>query len=238
LERFAYIASHDLKQPLNTVISFSGLLKKELLGTLDAKSSTYLNFVIKGGDRMKTLIEDILEYSKLSQEKREPQVIDLNLLVDEVVDSISDLMERRNAQVNIKGTLPVLRYEKTKILILFKNLIENGIQYNQSKVPTIDIEQSEYEMFTCFSFTDNGIGIEERYFTKLFKMFSRLQNNKDYEGTGLGLSLCKKIVNNMDGEISVESTSGKGSTFYVYIPSDLFVAEDSFAELAINNSSF
>jgi len=223
LERFAYIASHDLKQPLNTVISFSALLDKQLNGTLDTKSNTYLKYVIKGGNQMKQLVEDILEYSKLNQEKRESQVIDLNVLVNEVTDSISELTERKNAQVNIIGTLPSLQHEKTKIFLLFKNLIENGIKYNQSEKPVISIQQSEYEDFTRFSFTDNGIGIEEKYFPKLFKMFSRLQNSKDYEGTGLGLSLCKKIVSNMGGNISLESQPGKGSTFHVDIPGDLFV---------------
>jgi len=227
LERFAYIASHDLKQPINTIISFSDLLKKELTSSEDSKSSTYLGFIIKGANQMKTLIEDILEYSKLSQEKKAPHAIDLNLIVNEVLDSISDLVARKNAQINVKGILPVLHCEKTKMLILFKNLIENGVKYNQSKIPTIDIQQSEHERYTRFSFRDNGIGIEERYFPKLFKMFSRLQNHKDYEGTGLGLSLCKKIVSNMDGEISVESEPEKGSTFHVDIPSDLFVVEAS-----------
>lgn len=236
LERFAYIASHDLKQPLNTVISFSGLLNRELEGTLNTKGSSYLNFIVKGASQMKNLIEAILEYSKLSQEKREPQVIDLNLLVGEVTDSISDLIDRKNARVNIKGTLPVLQYEKIRILLLFKNIIENGVKYNQSEIPTITIQQSDYKTFTRLSFLDNGIGIEERFFPKLFKMFSRLQNNKDYEGTGLGLSLCKKIVNNMGGEISIESESGKGSTFHVDIPSDLFVTNASFEKEAVGGS--
>jgi len=110
------------------------------------------------------------------------------------------------------------------------------VKYNQSEIPTITIQQSDYKTFTRLSFLDNGIGIEERFFPKLFKMFSRLQNNKNYEGTGLGLSLCKKIVNNMGGEISIESESGKGSTFHVDIPSDLFVTNASFEKEAVGGS--
>jgi len=232
LERFAYIASHDLKQPLNTVISFSGLLYKQTKGKLDTKADTYLQYVIKGGNQMKRIIEDILEYSKLSEQEREPQIIDLNLLVEEVKDAISELIERKDAQVKIVGQLSLLLNEKTKILLLFKNFIENGIKYNESPSPTISIQQSQHGHFTRLSFTDNGIGIEEKYFPKLFKMFSRLQNNKDYEGTGLGLSLCKKIVNNMGGNISIESQPGIGSTFYVDIPSDFFVEPEIIKQLA------
>ncbi len=232
LERFAYIASHDLKQPLNTVISFSGLLDKEVKGKLDKKGETYLNYVIKGGNQMKRIIEDILEYSKLSEQEREPQLIDLNVLVDEVKDSISELIERKNAQVNIVGELSSLVHEKTKMLLLFKNFIENGIKYNQSETPTIDIQQVKYGHFTRISFKDNGIGIEEKYFPKLFKMFSRLQNEKDYEGTGLGLSLCKKIVSNMGGNVSVESQLGTGSTFHVDIPGDFFLKKEEIKQFA------
>jgi len=223
LEQFAYIASHDLKQPLNTVISFSNLLNKELKNNLNTKTETYLNFIIKSGTQMKQLIEDILEYSKLNQEKRESEVIALSMLVNEVTDSIASMIEQKKAQVSIIGKLSTIKYEKTKMVLLFKNLIENGIKYNQTKIPTIKIKQSEFENNIRLSFTDNGIGIEQKYFSTLFKMFNRLHSNKDYEGTGIGLSLCKKIVHNMGGNLSLESQPGKGSTFFVDMPKELFV---------------
>ncbi len=224
LERFAYIASHDLKQPLNTVISFSQLLHKELEDTASKSTQDYLDFIMNSSNQMKRLIEDILEYSKLSEQKRAPQIIDLNVLVEEVEASILDMIKRKNVQINVIGTLPTLKQEKTKMVLLFKNLIENGIKYNQSKIPIISIQQCKYESFTRMSFTDNGIGIEEKHFSKLFKMFSRLHHGKDYEGTGLGLSLCKKIVQNMGGTISIESQLGEGSTFHVDIPGELIIA--------------
>ena len=232
LERFAYVASHDLKQPLNTVICFSGLMNDKLQETLDPETQSYLDFVRKGSDQMKRLIEDILEYSKLGEENRAEQILDLNELVDEVTLSISELIERKNAQVNIVGNLPSLKQEKTKMVLLLKNLIENGIKYNQSPIPTIDIQTLTNGRYTRLSFTDNGIGIEEVYFPKLFKMFSRLENSKDYEGTGLGLSLCKKIVNNMGGIISIESAVGKGSTFHVDIPNEVWVSKEAVTEFS------
>ena len=231
LERFAYIASHDLKQPLNTVINFSGLLSRKLKNVLDNETQSYFNYIIKGGNQMKSLIEDILEYSKLGEEKREKQTINLNILVDQVKDSVAELIERKNAQIEVIGTLSMLKEVRVNMILLFKNLIENGIKYNQSKTPTITIQQRENGAFTRLSFSDNGIGIEEKYFPKLFKMFSRLQNRKDYEGTGLGLSLCKKIIQNMGGKISVESQINEGSTFHVDIPKDLFLEKSKMEQL-------
>lgn len=222
LERFAYIASHDLKQPINTIISFTGLLSKELKDKVDEKTNTYLKYVINGSNQMKQLIEDVLEFSKLNEEIREEQLIDLNDLVDEVKMSLCDLIDRKNATVNVIGLLPTIKNEKSKLLLLFKNFIENGIKYNQSKNPIINIAQTKVDLFTRISFSDNGIGIEEKYFPKIFKMFCRLHSNA-YDGTGLGLSLCKKIVSNMGGIVSVESKLGKGSIFCVDIPNDLFV---------------
>lgn len=232
LERFAYIASHDLKQPLNNVINFSKLLNEKLEDTTEPKVKTYLRFIIQGGTRMRDLIEDILEYSKLNETKKEHQNINLNALIDEVTDSLSEFIGEKNAQVNVIGTFPTLKHDKTNTFLLFRNLIENGIQYNQSEIPIVNIQHSVNGYFTRLSFTDNGIGIEEQYFPKLFKMFIRLQNHKDYEGTGIGLSVCKKIVNNIGGDISVESQPGKGSTFHVDIPSDLFVQKENIRQLA------
>jgi len=143
-------------------------------------------------------------------------------LVDEVKMSLCDLIDRKNATVNVIGLLPTIKNEKSKLLLLFKNFIENGIKYNQSKNPIINIAQTKVDLFTRISFSDNGIGIEEKYFPKIFKMFCRLHSNA-YDGTGLGLSLCKKIVSNMGGIVSVESKLGKGSIFCVDIPNDLFV---------------
>lgn len=172
---------------------------------------------------MKKLIEDILEYSKLNQEKRESEIIALNKLVNEVTDSIASMVQQKKAQISIIGKLSAIKYEKTKMVLLFKNLIENGITYNQAKTPTIKIKQSEFGNNIRLSFADNGIGIEPKYFSTLFKMFSRLHSNKDYEGAGIGLSLCKKIVNNMGGSLSLESQPGKGSTFYIDMPKELFI---------------
>jgi len=119
----------------------------------------------------------------LNETKKEHQNINLNALIDEVTDSLSEFIGEKNAQVNVIGTFPTLKHDKTNTFLLFRNLIENGIQYNQSEIPIVNIQHSVNGYFTRLSFTDNGIGIEEQYFPKLFKMFIRLQNHKDYEGT-------------------------------------------------------
>ena len=225
LERFAYIASHDLKQPLNTVISFADLLDRELQDSSKIKGKKYLEFIQKGAGQMKHLIEDILEYSMLNKEGKDLQKIDLNQLVNEVLQSISELINRKNAHIEVLSNLPTIQYEHTKLLLVFKNLIENGIKYNESDLPTISIQHIEQEDYISISFSDNGIGIEEKYFSKLFKMFSRLENSDRYEGTGLGLSLCKKIMTNMGGTIYLESKANQGSTFTIHIPKALLLIE-------------
>ncbi len=232
LEQFAYIASHDLKQPLNTIISFSGLLEKEMNTDSDEKSKTYLKYILNGSNKMKHLIEDILEFSRINKEENNSELLCLAEIVGDVRESISDLINRKQAKIVIKSDLPCIQYERTKLYLLIKNLIENGIKYNDSKPPVIKLHTLEKEDYLRLSFTDNGIGIENQYFPKLFKMFSRLHNQNEYEGTGLGLSLCKKIVENMGGQISLESKIGKGSIFHVDIPKNFI--KDSLHSNAIS----
>ncbi|MEM9820744.1 MAG: tetratricopeptide repeat protein [Bacteroidota bacterium] len=180
LEQFAYIASHDLKQPLNTIICFSKLLDKEV-DHGNAKTDQYMGFILQASVRMKNLIEDLLEYSKISREKREPQMLDLDEILEEI-QSLNPAIKNSAAQITVKAPLPILFYERTKIILLFKNLIENAIKYNQSTLPTIEIEAKKNANYFLLSFQDNGIGIDEKYFPKLFKMFSRLENKSNYEG--------------------------------------------------------
>jgi len=223
LEQFAYIASHDLKQPLNTIISFSGLLQKELAKQPEEKSQVFLQYILNGSNQMKNLIEDILEYSRINKEVKNYQELNLVDLIEDVKNSISDLIHRKQARIIIESDLPILKYEKTKLYLLIKNIIENGIKYNESNPPIIKIKAQLTNDYLRMSFIDNGIGIEEQYFPKLFKMFSRLHNQNIYEGTGLGLSLCKKIVENMGGKIYLKSNVGLGSIFFVDIPSRFLV---------------
>lgn len=220
LERFAFIASHDLKTPLHNIILFSELLKRKLEHHDDPIVQDCLSFIEDGGKRMNNLIVDVLEYSKLSKYDKDKALghIDLNELVVEVTDSISAYIETRGASVEVFNQLPALKWNRSKLYLLFKNLIENGLKYNQSNTPKVDVHCLKDDLNYTFVFKDNGIGIEEKYISKIFQMFYRLHNQQDYEGTGLGLSTCKKIVEEMNGSISVDSQVGIGTSFFVKLP--------------------
>ncbi len=218
LERFVYIASHDLKQPVITIISFSSLLEKRLQTQTDFKSLSLLQYIKKEGIQMKILIEDILEYSLLKEETKAHQQVDLNILIQDITHSITEMISLKNAQIRILKTLPSIVQDKTNLYLLFKNLIENGLKYNQSTTPIIDISFTSQNDSLTLSVKDNGIGIEEEFIPKIFNMFNRLHTKKEYEGSGLGLSICEKIVSKMGGSITVESQPDYGSIFYVKLP--------------------
>ena len=225
LEKFAYIASHDLKQPLCTIVNFSKLLTKEVATSPNPESKLYLKHILDSGGRMMNLIEDVLEYSKLDKKEHELEMVDLNQLVGGVEIMLSAYIEERNAQIQIVNPLPVIEGDKTQLLIVFKNFIENGLKYNTSEAPKIIISSQQAQDFRRVYFQDNGIGIEEEYHHKLFQMFSRLQNHQNYEGTGLGLSICKKIADSMGGEIGIDNECKTGSSFYFGVPNSLVLSE-------------
>lgn len=227
LERFAYIASHDLKQPLNTISSFARLLQREGLIQDSEKLSTYTQYIASSSLRMKNLIEDILEYSKVNQEGAAPKEIDTHQMVLDIQHIIVEQIKTKNAQIQIQGQLPTILAQEHRIFVVFKNLIENGLKYNESEVPIIHVSHQLIGDSIKFAFRDNGIGIDPQYFPKLFVMFSRLESNTKYEGTGLGLSLCRRIIENMDGRMYVDSEVGKGSTFFFEIPKSYLVEPSS-----------
>ena len=217
LERFAYIASHDLKTPLSNIINFSKLLKSELKDIKNTNIHQYLGFIENGSLKMNMLIEDVLEYSKLSSDFKEDDKTNLNAILQSITNSISEYIHHKNAEVKIHGTLPTIKAHRTKMYLLFKNLIENGIKYNQSTSPTVEISVEEKALTYLFSIKDNGIGISSSYHHKIFDMFTRLHGDNQYEGTGLGLALCKKIVLSLGGSISVISEENKGAAFLIEI---------------------
>ncbi len=221
LERFAYITSHDLKEPLRNISSFVKLLERSLKPDPDSREADYMNFIIKNTHQMHQLIEDVLEFSRLSSQSNELQKVDLNDTVDNIKFSISNTLSQKDVNIIIDQPLPVIDNHPTHLHFLFKNLIENGIKYNESQQPTINISYESEPQKHHFIIKDNGIGIEEEYYPQIFEMFKRLHNRSVYEGTGLGLSICKKIISNMNGKIWVESVPGKGSTFHFYIPKTL-----------------
>ncbi len=218
LERFTYIASHDLKSPLSNIMGFSDLVEEELKDGNYDTALQYLSYIQTSSKRMSYLIEDILEFSKIREGNKENRKnIDLNNIVETAKQSLSQQIETKNARISYEY-LPSYYCNETEISLLFQNLIQNGIKYNTQAEPSIKIWASQSKDFILIHFKDNGIGIDTKHHQQIFEYFKRLHNQTEYEGTGIGLGLCKKIVLNYDGQISIESTPNQGSTFTVELP--------------------
>lgn len=223
LERFAHIASHDLKTPIRSIVSFTTLLRHRLKTQENPDVWELLDFIEKGGKNMNQLIEDVLEYSRLSgKESLKEDWVDLNKLTNELAQLMQETKDAQSITFEI-AQLPHVLWYHSHIYLLFKNLIENGIKYNKSTSPTIKIDSKITEDVHFITITDNGIGIQEQYFESIFTMFNRLHNQSEYEGTGLGLATCKKIVEEFEGKISVSSQVDKGTVFTIEIPSDMLL---------------
>ncbi len=220
LERFAYVASHDLQEPLRMVTSFLQLLEKKLEGTLDETDKKYIDFAIGGAERMKKLIHDLLEYSRLGNSTEAIKNVDCNELLSTLRSFFKIRMEETKAILDIKP-LPVIQGSPSQIQQLFQNLLGNAIKYHSDEIPEIEIGSEEHEEYWQFYVKDNGIGIDPKFFDKVFIIFQRLHHKADYSGTGIGLAICKKIVERHGGRIWVESELGKGSTFYFTIQKNI-----------------
>ena len=216
LERFAYIASHDLQEPLRMVSSFLQLLQKRYGGQLDAKADQYIHYAVDGAERMKALIMDLLEYSRVGTGKEGFGWIDTSIVLREVGDIFREKIIDARARVDI-GEMPRVLGDKVQLTQLFQNLLSNALKYHSDLAPVIKIKAIEEANHWRFSISDNGIGIDPQFFDKIFIIFQRLHNKSDYSGTGIGLAICKKIVERHGGYIWVESAPDKGSTFYFTI---------------------
>ena len=217
LERFAYVASHDLQEPLRMVTSFLGLLKNKLGNSLDETNQRYLHFAVDGAERMKKLIHDLLEYSRLGSAKETFSRVDCNEVVNNVRSMLQLKITEEKATLNLKP-LPVIQAIQPQMQQLFLNLMGNALKYRNSKPLNIEVGCEDREELWQFYVKDNGMGIDPKFFNKIFIIFQRLHNKSEYSGTGIGLSVCKKIVKQHGGNIWVESAPGKGSTFYFTIP--------------------
>lgn len=224
LEQFTYIASHDLKTPLRTISSHLDLIKWHI----DKKDFEAVNedivFAKRGAKQMYTLINDILEYKQLNNTNDSFSIVDLNDIFLTIVDQLKVYIEEKNAEVHF-ASLPKVKARTTDIMILFQNLIDNGIKYNKSTKPLITISHEIGEENLILKFEDNGIGIEEEYQDKIFQFFKRLHGSNEYEGTGIGLGLCKKIVQNYNGSIAVQTSKNGGSIFVIQLPLSMIVKE-------------
>ncbi|MGB1243290.1 MAG: sensor histidine kinase [Chitinophagales bacterium] len=218
LERFTYIASHDLKSPLSNIMGFSDLIEEELKDGNYDTALQYLSYIQTSSKRMSYLIEDILEFSKIREGNKENRKnIDLNSIVETVKQSLRQQIESKNAKISYQY-LPSYYCNETEISLLFQNLIQNGIKYNTQTEPNIKIWSSQNEESILLHFKDNGIGIDTKHHHQIFEYFKRLHNQTEYEGTGIGLGLCKKIVQNYNGQINIKSIINQGSIFTITLP--------------------
>lgn len=216
LERFAYVAAHDLKTPLRNLYSYLGLIELKY-DRSNPQINEYIQSSKKSAEQLHNLIGDILSYSHLESSKAPIESIDLNELVEDVKDNFSNLIKQKTASIQFKN-LPIINGDKLQLKLLFQNLIENGLKYNEHKSPEVTIESHMTFDKIQLKFKDNGIGIEQEYQEQIFKMFTRLHSSDIYSGSGMGLAICKKIIENLEGSISVESKKDVGTAFTVELP--------------------
>jgi len=212
LEQFAFIASHDLQEPLTTVSSFVELLNEEYREKLDNNANTYLNFISESTNRMKNLITGLLEYSRIGR-TRTLEKVNCNEILETVKKDLKVTIDKKGAVVESEQ-LPDLLANPIEIKQLFQNLVSNALKYSKKDAPLLlNISAQKRDNTWLFKFKDNGIGIDDKYYEKIFVIFQRLHNKDDYEGTGIGLAYCRKIVELHNGKIWVESTLNEGSEF-------------------------
>lgn len=215
LQRFAYIASHDLKEPLRNIGSFATLLKRRFKGQLGDEADDYIDFITTNVSRMYDLLHEVLMYSKLENEEIYEEPVSLNEVVDTVIETLKGKIMEHNVDIQVTN-LPQVKGHKSHLNQLFQNLISNSIKYTNKDNPQVEIGLKEkFQGHDLVYFVkDNGIGIDMEFKDRVFEIFKRLHGKDEYEGTGVGLAICKKIVNQNNGEIWVESEVGKGATFY------------------------
>lgn len=218
LEQFAYAASHDLQEPLRMVTGFLTQLEKNYGSTFDDKAKQYIGFAVDGAQRMRQLILDLLEFSRVGRVGDHIVEIDLNNIISEITMLYNKEIEDKNAII-VTDKLPVIHTQKSLITQVFQNLIGNALKYSKEEFPVqISISLQEQDKYWQFAVTDNGIGIPQEFFEKIFVIFQRLHNREKYSGTGIGLAITKKIVESLGGKIWVESEENNGSAFYFTIP--------------------
>lgn len=217
LAQFAYVASHDLQEPLRMVVSYMQLLERRHGNQLSGEAREFVVYAVDGAQRMQRLISDLLEYSRINTRARPFEPVDMNALVADVTKNFQASLEEARGRLEV-DSLPVMEAEPTQMRQLFQNLISNAIKYRGENPPVIQISAEEKEEEWVFSVADNGIGFDPSYKEKVFQVFQRLHTRTDYEGSGIGLAVCKKIVERHGGKIDVQTAPGHGARFIIHLP--------------------
>jgi light-regulated signal transduction histidine kinase (bacteriophytochrome) len=238
LEQFAYVASHDLQEPLRKIQAFSDRLIGKYSANLEGQGKDYLDRMQNAAARMRQLINDLLTYSRISTRSRIEADVDLNEVAREVLDDLDDAVSRQNAEVHV-GTLPTIKADALQMRQLFQNLVSNALKFSKAGAPariTIgaeelsrmpdDPEDSVDRKAVRLTFRDEGIGIDPAYSQRIFQVFQRLHGRDEYEGTGIGLAIVRKIVERHGGTISVESSPGNGACFAIVLPQQYYVGDE------------
>lgn len=214
LEQFAYVSSHDLQEPLRMIASYTQLLEKRYKDKLDADALDFIHYAVEGANRLQKLINDLLDYSRITSRGRELEKVDTSMILGYVISNLQQLIAENSAFITIDD-LPLVQADESQLVRLFQNLIANAIKFKKkTESPKIHISCKKKNNLYEFSVSDNGIGIDMQYQEKIFTIFQRLHTIKDYPGTGIGLAICKRIVERHGGTIWFESKENEGSTFY------------------------
>jgi light-regulated signal transduction histidine kinase (bacteriophytochrome) len=217
LRQFAYAASHDLRTPLRSISGFAQLLQKKHTGLVDEEASHWIARIVSGANRMERLIEDLLSYARLESQDRNLVSVDCAAVVDDALQLLESEIRETRAEVT-SGPLPTITGDQGQLVQLFQNLIGNAIKYHGARPPRVHVSAQRRDGAWVFSVSDNGIGIEPGQHQRIFEIFRRLHTQREYPGTGIGLAVCRRVVERHGGTIWVESEPGQGSTFRFTIP--------------------
>ena len=217
LEQLAYVASHDMQEPLRMVASYLQLVAQRYQGRLDADADEFIGYAVDGAKRMQALINDLLAYSRLGTKARPFEPSDCNAIVETAIAQLRLAIEDSGARIT-HGSLPTVMGDATQLLQLFQNLLSNAIKFRRDVPPVVHVDAQPWDAAWRFSVHDNGIGIAAEYFERIFVLFQRLHGRGEYPGTGIGLAICKKVVERHGGSIAVQSQPGEGSTFSFTLP--------------------
>jgi signal transduction histidine kinase len=217
LEQFAYVASHDLQEPLRMVASYTELLGERYRGKLDANADKYIGYAVDGAHRMQRLISDLLTYARVSSQAKPLQPTDASAVLASVLRLMHATIEANKAEI-VCGELPTVMADETQLGQLFQNLINNAIKFHSDRPPRVEVSAQAKEGTWDFSVKDNGIGMEMENAGRIFQMFQRLHSREEYDGTGIGLAIAKRIVDRHSGRIWCESVPGQGSAFHFTMP--------------------